>query len=85
MQFGKGQHVCLGEKMGRMMVMDILWETLLGDAQYPGYDVEIVSGVREGVGVDGVGVEAAWAEENLGTPFEKGDPVMVRFHRREQV
>jgi hypothetical protein len=80
--FGKGQHACLGEKIARMMVLDILWETLLGNANHPGYDVDIVSGIREGVGIDNVGVEANWAQENLGTPFEKGEPVMVRFRRR---
>lgn len=81
-QFGKGQHACLGEKMGRMMVLDILWGTILGNGEHLGFDVELVSGIKEGVGIDNVGVEAAWAEENLGTPFEKGGPVMVRFKRR---
>src|SRR6202035_5312951 len=84
-KFVKGQHACLVEKLGRMMLLDILWDTLLGDAENPGFDVKIVSGVKDGVGVDGVGVAAAWAEENLGTPFEKGDPVMVRFHKRERL
>ena len=80
--FGKGQHACLGEKIGRMMVLDILWDTILGNGDDPGYDIEFVSGIREGVGVDNVGVEPAWTQENLGTPFEKGQPVMVRFMRR---
>jgi len=80
--FGKGQHACLGEKIGRMMVLDILWDTILGNGDDPGYDIEFVSGIREGVGVDNVGVEPAWTQENLGTPFEKGQPVMVRFIRR---
>jgi len=80
-QFGKGQHICLGEKLGRTMFIDILWEVLLGNDTEPGFDFEIVSGIREGVGLDNVGVEAAWTEENLGTPFEKGEPVMVRFRR----
>jgi cytochrome P450 len=94
-QFGKGQHACLGEKLGRMMVIEILWDAILGtssttsdtvpagEEENKGFDIEIVSGVRSGVvGVDGVGVEANWAQENLGTPFEMGEPVMVRFHKR---
>lgn len=82
LQFGKGQHMCLGEKIGRILVLDILWEGVLGKGKEPGVDIEIVSGIRDGIGVDNVGVEPAWAEENLGTPFEKGDPVIVRFKKR---
>ena len=81
-QFGKGQHACLAEKLGKMMVLDAWWAAILGNESHQGYDVEIISGVREGVGIDNVGVEAAWAQENLGTPFEKGDPVMVKFRKR---
>ena len=80
-QFGKGQHACAGEPLGKLMVIDLWWDIILGNEEKPGYDVEIVSGIREGVGVDNVGVEAAWIEENLGTPFEKA-PVMVRFKER---
>lgn len=76
-QFGKGQHACLGEKLGKTIVLDILWWTFLQG----GFDVEIVGGLEEGLGIDGVGVDAAWTEENLGTPFERGGPVMVRFRR----
>lgn len=81
-QFGKGQHACVGERLGRFMVMDLLWGIILGDDKEPGFDVEIVSGIIEGVGIDNVGVEAAWAEENLGTPSERGGPVLLRFSRR---
>jgi len=83
--WGKGQHTCLGQAIGRMMVFDIWWGGILGDEKHPGYDVEIISGVREGVGIDNVGVEGAWAQENLGTPFELGAPVMVKFKRRNGV
>jgi cytochrome P450 len=81
-QFGKGQHACVGERLGRFMVMDLLWGIILGNDKEPGFEVEIVSGIIEGVGIDNVGVEAAWAEENLGTPSEKGGPVLLRFSRR---
>lgn len=81
-QFGKGQHACIGEKLARLMVMDCLWGVILGDDKEPGFNLEIVSGINEGVGIDNVGVEAAWAEENLGTPSGKGDPVLLRFSRR---
>ena len=83
-QFGKGQHACAGEPLGRLMVLDLWWDIILGNDEDPGYDVEIVSGIRDGVGIDNVGVEAAWIEENLGTPFEK-TPVMVSFMKREKI
>lgn len=80
-QFGKGQHACKGEELGRMMVKTY-WKLILGDDTHPGFNVEIVSGVKDGVGIDNVGVAPAWTEENLGTPFQKGSPVMVRFSKR---
>jgi len=80
-QFGKGQHACLGEKIGKTIVMDILWQVFLGRDENAAFDIDILSGLHEGVGIDNVGVEAAWAEENLGTPFERGDPLMVRFNQ----
>ena len=50
------------------------------------YDVEVVSGVHEGVkGIDGVGVEGAWTEENFGTPSVRGEDVMVRVRERRPV
>lgn len=83
-QFGKGQHACLGEKLGRIMVLEILWDAILGSQEEgenrKGFDIEILEGLRDGVGVDGVGVEANWTRENLGTPFDMGGPVLVRFH-----
>src|ERR1700738_5353203 len=80
--FGKGQHACTGEKVGRMLIMDLLWGIVLGNDQHPGYDIEIVSGVCEGVGLDNVGVEPGWLTNNGGTPYEKSDPVMVKFKKR---
>ena len=81
-QFGKGQHACMGERLARFMVLEVLWGTILGDDEDLGFDVAIVSGLKEGVGIDNVGIEAAWAEENLGTPSAKGGPVLLRFARR---
>ena len=77
-QFGKGQHACKGEELGRLMVK-MYWKLILED---PGFDLEIVSGVKDGVGVNNVGVEPAWTEANLGTPFERGGPLLVRFNKR---
>jgi len=82
-QFGKGQHACIGEKLARFMVMDLLWGIILGNKKDPGFDVEIIDGIQDGVGIDGVGVEAAWVEENLGTPSGKGGPLWIRFSRRQ--
>lgn len=81
-QFGKGQHTCLGQKLGKAMVVDILWEIILGNESHDGYEVEIVSGLRDGVGVDNVGLEAAWVEQNAGTPFQRGESAMVKFTKR---
>jgi hypothetical protein len=67
-----------------MMVMDIFWDMVLGGDEHSGFEIVVVSGVTPGKGVDGVGVEAAWAQENLGTPFEMGEPVMVRFLERKR-
>jgi sterol 14alpha-demethylase len=80
-QFGKGQHACLGEKIGKTIVMDVLWGAFLGNEKESGFDIEILGGLKEGVGIDNVGIEAAFAEENLGTPFERGGPVMVKFKK----
>jgi cytochrome P450 len=81
-QFGKGQHACMGEKMARMMILDTWWGIILGDDEHPGYDVEIVSGIQDGVGIDNVGVEGLWAQDNLGTPNGKGE-VKVKFTKRK--
>jgi hypothetical protein len=68
------------------MVLEILWDAILGSQEEgenrKGFDIEILEALRDGVGVDGVGVEANWTRENLGTPFDMGGPVMVRFHQR---
>ncbi|KAF7797473.1 hypothetical protein EIP86_008670 [Pleurotus ostreatoroseus] len=77
-QFGMGQHACPGEKMARMFIFDLVLRNWMEK-----YDMEVISGVEEGVkGVDGVGVEAAWTEENFGTPSVRGEDVMVRVERR---
>jgi hypothetical protein len=78
-QFGKGQFACVGVKLARLILLDTIWSTILGNDAGPGFDVQIMSGIKEGIGIDDVGVEAKWSEAYLGTPFEKGDPVMVRF------
>lgn len=82
-QFGRGQHACLGEKLAKLLVF-LYWSFVLGDENEPGLDVEIISGIKDGVGIDNVGVEAAWAQENVGTPSEKAsdEPLMIRFKKR---
>lgn len=80
-QFGKGQHACKGEELARTMIR-LYWKLILGDDSHPGFDVEIVSGAKDGVGISNVGVDPAWTEDNLGTPFQKGELVMVRFSKR---
>lgn len=73
-----GQHACPGEKMARMLIFGVVLKNWMEN-----YDIDVVSGVQEGVkGVDGVGVEAAWTEENFGTPSLRGEPVMVSVKRR---
>ena len=79
--FGKGQHACLGERFGRSAIA-LYWGLILGEDGEEGFDVEIVEGLKEGVGIDGVGIEPSWVEENLGTPFEKDGPLWVLFKKR---
>ena len=81
-QFGKGQHACIGEKLARFLVIDLMWGTILGDDKDLGFNIDVVSGLQEGVGIDNVGIEAAWADENLGTPSGKGGPVFIRISQR---
>lgn len=74
-QFGMGNHACPGERLARMLIFDLvlkMWMTR--------YDTEVVSGLKEGMkGIDGVGAEAAWTEENLGTPTIRGKDVRIRL------
>ena len=77
-QFGLGPHACPGEKLARMLIFDLVLKTWMEK-----YDVQVVSGLREGeLGLDGVGVEAAWVEENFGTPSVRGKDVMVSVRKR---
>ena len=82
-QFGKGQHKCLGQKLAKLLIVNTWWPMILGDKTNPGYDMEIISGIKEGVGMDNVGVRAAWATHNTGTPFQLGEAVKVKFSRRK--
>ena len=42
-----------------------------------------MSGLKEGErGIDGVGIEASWSEENFGTPCIRGEDVMVSVRRK---
>ena len=59
-----------------MVILDIVMGTWLR-----GYDIEVVSGLKEGVGIGGVGIEASWSE-NLGTPAVRGEDVRIRVKRR---
>ena len=65
-QFGDCHHTCFGGKLG-----SVYWDIILGDGTHPGYDLVMVSGVQDGVGIDNVSVQAA-LEENLGTQFQTG-------------
>lgn len=76
-QFGIGPHACPGERLAKMVMMENVLQTW-----FQGYDVEVVGGLEEGKGVDGVGKEPAWTEENFGTPSVRGGDVFVRVRRR---
>ncbi|KAH8115693.1 cytochrome P450 [Phellopilus nigrolimitatus] len=72
-QFGLGIHACPGEKLARMLIFDLVLRTWMEK-----YDIEVVSGLEEGVkGLDGVGAEGAWTEENFGTPSVRGEDVII--------
>ncbi|EJD00757.1 cytochrome P450 [Fomitiporia mediterranea MF3/22] len=78
-QFGLGAHACPGEKLARVLIFDLMLKTWMEK-----YDIEVVSGLEEGVkGVDGVGAEGAWTEENFGTPSIRGEDVIVSVKRRD--
>lgn len=77
-QFGVGQHACPGEKLARMLIFDLMIKGWMER-----YDIEVVSGLEEGrKGIDGVGAEGAWTEENFGTPSIRGPDVMVSVKKR---
>ena len=44
-----------------------------------------MEGMKEGVGIDGVGVEPDWVEENVDTPFEIDGPFLVVIKKRTAV
>ncbi|KAJ3526075.1 hypothetical protein NM688_g8306 [Phlebia brevispora] len=70
--------MCPGEKMARMFIFDLVLKIWMEK-----HEVDVVSGVQEGVkGIDGVGVEGAWTEENFGTPSVRGGDVMIKVKRR---
>ncbi|KAJ9101097.1 hypothetical protein QFC21_003315 [Naganishia friedmannii] len=62
-QFGYGKHACLGEKITHALLRASLWPELIDN-----YHVELVDGVVDGEGIDGVGVKPNY-RENMGTPF----------------
>ncbi|KAI5117570.1 hypothetical protein M0805_005634 [Coniferiporia weirii] len=77
-QFGLGVHACPGEKLARILIFDLVLKTWMEK-----YDIEVIGGLEEGVkGIDGVGAEGAWTEENFGTPSVRGEDVIVSVKRR---
>ena len=77
--FGLGLHACPGERLAKTMIYDFLLKTWMED-----YNVEVVSGLEEDVkGLDGVGAEAAWTEENMGTPSIRGQDIRVKITSRD--
>ncbi|THG94782.1 hypothetical protein EW145_g8077 [Phellinidium pouzarii] len=55
------------------MIFDLVLKTWMEK-----YDIDVVSGLEEGrKGIDGVGAEGAWTEENFGTPSIRGEDVVV--------
>lgn len=78
LQFGMGQHACPGERLAKMVIVDLVMSTWMRK-----YELEAVGGLREGeVGVDGVGAQPAWTEENFGTPYVRGEDVRVKVKLR---
>jgi len=78
-QFGMGPHQCPGEKLAKTLVFEVILRTWVEN-----YDIEVVGGLKEDVkGVDGVGAEASWTEQNFGTPSIRGQDVMVKCRKRE--
>lgn len=62
-QWGGGANRCPGERFVNCLLRGSLWPALLDN-----YRVEVIDGLVEGEGVDGVGVKANHGE-SLGTPY----------------
>lgn len=76
-QFGGGKHVCSGEKLTHTLLRASVWPTLIDN-----YHLEVVGGITEGEGVDGVGVMPDHIKNSLGTPYAANE-VYVKVTRRE--
>jgi hypothetical protein len=59
-----------------MMVVDTWWDTILGNQAQPGYDMEIISGLKDGVGIDNVG---AGGRETFAVGPRRGTQVIVKL------
>ncbi|KAJ9108613.1 hypothetical protein QFC19_002331 [Naganishia cerealis] len=75
-QFGYGKHACLGEKMTHALLRASLWPELVDN-----YHLEVVDGLVDGEGIDGVGVKPNY-RENMGTPFGVRE-VNIRVTKRD--
>jgi sterol 14-demethylase len=75
-QFGVGNHACPGERLSRSLLQGTLWPSLLDN-----YQLEVVSGVKDGEGMDGVGVKPDWGK-NLGTPYAGEHEVFIKVTKR---
>lgn len=75
-QFGIGNHACPGERLSHSILRGALWPTLIDN-----YEVEVVGGLVEGEGVDGLGVKPDWGK-NLGTPYAGKREVFIKVTKR---
>lgn len=77
-QFGLGVHSCAGEKLARLIIFDMVLRSWMED-----YELEATEGLEEDEkGIDGVGAEAAWTEENFGTPSVRGADPLISVKKR---
>lgn len=72
-QFGAGEHTCIGERLTRVVLVNLIMKTWLRK-----YDFEVISGLKDDEGIDGVGIAADWNKEPNGTPPAMGE-VFVRI------
>jgi cytochrome P450 len=76
LMWGTGRNVCAGERLSHSLLRSALWPSLLDN-----YSLEVLDGIIEGEGVDGVGV-APDHGKSLGTPYAGTREIYVKVTKR---
>lgn len=74
--FGAGGHICPAERLSQSLLRSTLWPTL-----FDNYRLELVDGVVNGEGLDGVGVKPNYGK-NIGTPASGEREISIKITKR---